>query len=84
MVKLQIDNNKKGATKKIDLVDKIMEASGEEKKENTETETGAMTKREKIQKEDFEDESMFACPICENLVNYGERFSHLDQCTQNI
>ena len=30
------------------------------------------------------DESMFACPICENLVTHGEMFSHLDQCTQNI
>ena len=30
------------------------------------------------------DKSMFACPICENLVTHGEMFSHLDQCTQNI
>ena len=30
------------------------------------------------------DESMFACPICDNLVTHGEMFRHLDQCTQNI
>jgi len=30
------------------------------------------------------DQSMFACPICDNLLSHGEMFSHLDQCTKNI
>ena len=30
------------------------------------------------------DQSMFACPICDQLLSHGEMFSHLDQCTKNI
>ena len=30
------------------------------------------------------DQSMFACPICDQLLSHGDMFSHLDQCTKNI
>ena len=30
------------------------------------------------------DQSMFACPICDQHLSHGEMFSHLDQCTKNI
>lgn len=56
MLKLQPKSDKKGAKRNLDLMDKIMGASVEEEKENSETGVGAMTKREKIQEEDFEDD----------------------------
>jgi len=56
MLKLQPKSEKKGAKRNLDLMDKIMGASVEEEKENSETGAGVMTKREKIQEEDFEDD----------------------------
>ena len=56
MVKLQPKIEKKGAKKNLDLMDKIMGASVGEDKEHCETGAGTMTKREKIQEEDFEDD----------------------------
>ena len=56
MMKLQPKSEKKGTKRNLDIMDKIMGASVEEEKENSENGVGAMTKREKIQEEDFEDD----------------------------
>ena len=56
MMKLQSKSNKKGAKSNLDIMDKIMGASVEEEKDVSENGAGAMTKREKIQEEDFEDD----------------------------
>ena len=55
MIKLQPKSEKTGAKRNLDLMDKIMGASMAEEKENSEN-TVSLTKREKIQEDDFEDD----------------------------
>jgi len=55
MIKLQPKSEKSGAKRNLDLMDKIMGASMAEDKENSEN-TVSLTKREKIQEDDFEDD----------------------------
>ena len=39
----------------------------------------------KVSEEEEEvDQSMFACPICDELLHHRNMFSHLDLCTKNI
>ena len=55
MIKLQPKSEKSGAKRNLDLMDKIMGASMDEEKENS-GDAVSLTKREKIQEDDFEDD----------------------------
>jgi len=76
MIKIQPKKDKTGVKRNLDLMDKIMGAS--EEKENNES-SGLMTKREKIQEEDFEDdgyedwkESMIRKVVDQGFTQYNK------------
>ena len=76
MIKIQPKTEKTGSKRNIDLMDKIMGVNTGESEENREN-TAALTKREKIQEEDFEDDgfdewkqNMFKKAVNEGFSEY--------------